>query len=181
MNNNCYNRDCPWRSNGSSKPDHCACWACQRRYSGDEPESITTDHTLPVRLDPGAYMPERAHSLDAGLDLRTPVDIVIHKNETEIIDTGVHVQIPTGAVGIIKSKSGRDIQAEVIEDGVIDGKHRKSIAIKMYNHGENDARIMKGRIIAKLVILPVLRPELELVDELEETERGDKGFGSTGR
>lgn len=48
MNNNCYNMDCPWRSNGSSNPYHCACWACQRRYSGDAPESITTDHTLPT-------------------------------------------------------------------------------------------------------------------------------------
>lgn len=136
---------------------------------------------MKIKLDPGAYMPERAHSLDAGLDLRTPKHLVIHSYNSICVDTGVHVELPPGTVGMLKSKSGLNVKLNLTNEGVIDEGYTGSIVVKLYNHGPGTVEIPAGSKISQLVILPVLRPELELVDELEETERGDNGFGSTGR
>ena len=136
---------------------------------------------MKVKLDPGAYMPERAHSLDAGLDLRTPKYLIIQSYNSICVDTGVHVELPPGTVGMLKSKSGLNVKLNLTNEGVIDEGYTGSIVVKLYNNGPGTVEIQAGSKISQLVILPVLRPELELVDELEETERGDNGFGSTGR
>lgn len=141
---------------------------------------------IKVKLDPGAYMPTRAHSTDAGLDLYSPVDtVVLAKFEgayagCESIDTGVHVEIPAGYVGMIKSKSGLNVKHNITSEGVIDSGYTGSMVVKLYNHGVDDVFIKKGQKISQLVLLPIITPELELVDSLEDTERGDGGFGSTG-
>lgn len=134
-----------------------------------------------VKLDKGAYMPERAHDLDAGYDLRTPYNYAIQPRSFGTIDTGVHVQIPEGYVGFLKSKSGLNVKHSITGEGVIDAGYTGSIKVKLYNSSENRYRFNKGDKIIQLVILPIFTPELELVDDLEETERGDAGFGSTGR
>lgn len=136
---------------------------------------------MKVKLDPSAYMPERAHSLDAGLDLRAPYKICVYRHGSATIDTGVHVEIPEGYVGLLKSKSGLNVRYGITSEGVIDEGYTGSIVVKLYNNGPGTVEIQTGSKISQLVILPVLRPELELVDELEETERGNNGFGSTGR
>lgn len=135
---------------------------------------------MKVKLDPGAVMPTRAHSTDAGLDIYSPVPILIDKNGSVCIDTGVHVAIPEGFVGMLKSKSGLNVKFGITNEGVIDSGYTGSIAVKLYNHSDSNVIISKGQKISQLVILPIITPELELVDELEETERGDGGFGSTG-
>ena len=136
---------------------------------------------LPVQLDEGAFMPERAHSTDAGLDLRTPVAAYIPPMCSVTIDTGVHIQLPPGTVGMLKSKSGLNVKHGLTGEGVIDEGFTGSIVVKLYNHTPQEYYINKGDKISQLVILPVLRPEPMLVDEIEGGERGNNGFGSTGR
>lgn len=136
---------------------------------------------MKVVIDPGAYMPEYAHEQDAGMDLRSPMDAVVLPHNSAVIDTGVHVEIPKGAVGMLKSKSGLNVNRDITSEGVIDEGYTGSICIKLYNHGGARYHVRAGDKISQLVILPVLHPGLELVDSLDETERGDNGFGSTGR
>lgn len=136
---------------------------------------------MKVVLEEGAFMPKRAHDLDAGYDLRTPYNCVIPPRSFVTIDTGVHVQIPEGYVGFLKSKSGLNVKHSITGEGVIDAGYTGTIRVKLYNSSFNRYRFTKGDKIIQLVILPIYTPELEQVDSLEETERGDKGFGSSGR
>ena len=147
---------------------------------------------MKIMLDKGAKMPTRAHPWDAGLDLYTPVDICVPETryseffeEVEIgcatVDTGVHVEIPEGYVGFIKSRSSMNIMKGLSCEGVIDAHYTGSITVKLYNYASEEYNFDAGDRIAQLVVLPCLLPELELVDSLEETDRGDAGFGSTGR
>lgn len=136
-------------------------------------------------------MPIRAHEDDAGLDLLTPENVTVPGctwdlyDEVEIgsatIDTGVHVAIPKGYVGYIKSKSGLMCRSGLTADGTIDSGYTGSIRVKLFNHTAKEYTFKKGDKIAQLVIHPIITPELELVDELEDTDRGSGGFGSTGR
>lgn len=135
---------------------------------------------MKVMLDDGAFMPTRAHSTDAGLDLYSPVDGAVFPGDSLTIDTGVHVAIPEGYVGMIKSKSGLNVRYSITSEGVIDAGYTGSIAVKLYNHGNCALPIERGQKITQLVILPIITPELELVSDLEATERGNGGFGSTG-
>lgn len=131
-------------------------------------------------------MPIRAHATDAGVDLRTPVDIVVPSRlcfwkPYAIINTGVHVAIPRGYVGFLKSKSGLNVKNGLTGEGVIDADYTGSIVVKLYNNSWKRHTFKRGDKIIQLVILPVETPELQLVNELAETERGDNGFGSSGR
>ena len=135
---------------------------------------------MKVKLDKGAYMPTRAHKTDAGLDLYSPINTTIYPDDSACIDTGVHMEIPEGYVGDIKSKSGLMVNEDIVTDGTVDCGYTGSIRVKLFNHGMTEVRIVKGQKIAQIVIKKIITPELELVDELGETERGDNGFGSTG-
>ena len=136
---------------------------------------------MKVKLDEGAFVPTRAHSTDAGMDLYSPIFGIIDSGESLCVDTGVHMAIPAEYVGMIKSKSGLNVNYGITSEGVIDSGYTGSIVVKLYNHGQEPVVIHRGQKISQLVLLPIITPELELVDELEETERGDGGFGSTGR
>lgn len=136
---------------------------------------------LPVKLDPGAYMPTRAHKADAGLDLYATEGVVVPAHGRVRIDTGVHIQFPHGTVGLLTSKSGLMYNAGITCRGTIDAGYTGSIKPVLFNHSDEDYHISRGDKITQLVILPILLPELVQVDELEETERGNKGFGSSGR
>lgn len=140
---------------------------------------------IKIMLDEGAFMPTRAHSTDAGLDLYSREDAVIFRHGSHVFDTGVHVEIPKGNgnyrfVGFLKSKSGLNVHNGVNSSGVIDVGYTGSIRVKLYNHGFEAVHIKRGQKISQLVILPIITPEVELVDGLAETERGDGGFGSSG-
>jgi dUTP pyrophosphatase len=131
-------------------------------------------------------MPTRAHTWDAGLDLYAPegegVWTIPPCGGSITIDTGVHLAIPEGCVGFIKAKSGLNVKHGLTCTGVIDSHYTGSIAVKLYNHHpclRYDVR--PGDKISQLVILPCLLLDLDEVDRLEETDRGDGGFGSTGR
>lgn len=150
---------------------------------------------MKIALDPNAKMPTRAHAYDAGLDLLAPCACTVPAAKVEdtcfldfqievgslTIDTGVHVEIPEGYVGFIKSKSGLNVKHGLTADGVIDAHYTGSVAVKLYNHTAEPYMVEEGDKIAQLVILKCELPELELVDHLEDTDRGAGGFGSTGR
>lgn len=136
---------------------------------------------IKVVLDKGAILPTRAHESDAGYDLYTREMLIVKPKNTKTIDTGVHVQIPEGYVGFLKSKSGLNVYNSILSEGVIDSGYTGSIRVKLYNHGEVPALINAGDKISQLVLLPIITPDLEVVDALEDTERGDGGFGSTGK
>ena len=136
---------------------------------------------MKIVLDEGAIMPCRAHSADAGYDLFSREDAVIYPNAGGIFDTGVHVAIPEGYVGFLKSKSGLNVKHSIQSEGVIDSGYTGSIHVKLFNHGSKAVRIEKGQKISQLVLLPIITPELEVVDNLSPTDRGDGGFGSTGK
>ena len=141
---------------------------------------------MKVMLDPGAKIPTRAHELDAGYDLYSPVSVSVFpkwKNGVQnsvVIDTGVHIQIPEGYVGDVKSKSGLMMNHDIITDGTVDAGYTGSIRVKLFNLGSAIFRIEEGQKIAQLVIKKIITPELEVVDTLEQTERGGNGFGSSG-
>ena len=136
---------------------------------------------IKIKLDEGAFAPESAHTADAGYDLRTPIDFTIRAGEYAKIDTGVHIQIPEGYVGFLKSKSGLNVKCHITGEGVIDSGYTGSIVVKLYNHGCVPQAFKRGDKIIQIVLLPIIKPDIEIVDSLEETERGDGGFGSTGR
>ena len=136
---------------------------------------------LKVMLDEGAYMPERAHAADAGYDLRTPVNVQIAARRGATIDTKVHVMIPKGYAGFIKSKSGLLSRNNIRVDGVVDAGYTGTIKVMMFNDGLLDKTFRVGDKIAQLVVLPCVLLPLEEVDSLEPTKRGNGGFGSTGR
>ena len=98
-----------------------------------------------------------------------------------MIDTGVHIELPTGKVGFLKSKSGLNVKHGITSEGVIDVGYTGSIRVKLYNHTDVGYLVNAGDKISQLVILPIVKPKLELVDSLEDTDRGDNGFGSSGR
>lgn len=136
---------------------------------------------MKVVLDYGAKAPTRAHERDAGLDLYSRHTTTILDGSSVCLDTGVHVEIPAGYVGLLKSKSGLNVKHGITSEGVIDAGYTGSIRVKLYNHGEQPYTVHKGDKITQLVILPIITPEIEIVESLEATERGDGGFGSTGR
>lgn len=136
---------------------------------------------MKIKLDPGAIAPTRAHDTDAGLDLYAPEDRIIEAKGDATIKTGIHVQLPRGCAGLIVSKSGLNVKHGITSTGLIDEGYSGEITVKLYNHGGWDYKIKAGEKISQLVILPVRYEPVEIVDEIDSGERGDAGFGSTGR
>ena len=132
-----------------------------------------------VILDENAKMPTKAHDTDAGFDLYAPKDFVVRCGGSAIVDTGVHIEIPKGYVGFLKSKSGLNVNYGIVGEGVIDAGYTGSIVAKLYSH-EKTLHFKKGQKIIQIVFLPIPEIELELTDSFEQTERGDNGFGSSG-
>lgn len=135
---------------------------------------------LRVKLDEVAITPTRAHPTDAGLDLYSPLDKWVYRDSIVIIDTGVHVEIPEGYAGLITSKSGLMAKG-ITTRGTVDAGYTGSIKAVVSNDGPESYLIRRGDKITQLVIVRCIMPDIEIVDELEKTERGDNGFGSSGR
>jgi dUTP pyrophosphatase len=139
------------------------------------------EEQMNIQLDSMAMMPERAHDRDAGLDLRSPVSVWIPACGSLAIDTGVHMEIPLGYAGLLCGRSGLNIRHGITCDGVIDSGYTGSIRVKLYNHEHEPYKVERGDKIGQVLIIPVVSHDLVVVDTLEDTERGDRGFGSTGR
>lgn len=133
-------------------------------------------------LDTGARIPTRAHDTDAGYDLYSQEDKFVPAHKSAVFDVGVHVQIPQGMAGLLVSKSGLNVKCDITSTGLIDSGYTGSIKVKLYNHGNVPYMVYAGDKISQLVIIPVFTPPLDIVNEFSEKgERGDNGFGSTGR
>lgn len=138
---------------------------------------------MKIKLETWAYTPVRAHSTDAGLDLRSPVEVEIRPGGGASISTGVSIELPHGTFGKIESKSGLNVKHSIVScGGVVDEGYSGNIVVKLYNLDPcRPYTVHKGDKIAQLIVQPCLYEPVELVEEISAGERGDSGFGSTGR
>ena len=122
------------------------------------------------RLNPRAKLPTYGTALSAGADLYVCLEepVVMQPGQTAFLPTGLAVAVPEGYVGLANKV------------GVIDADYRGEVRVVLYNHGPEPQTIFDGDRVAQLLVVPVLSPEMELVDRLDETQRGAGGFGSTG-
>ena len=134
-----------------------------------------------IILDDGAIVPTRAHEFDAGVDLYTPERVVLRAHDSVSIDTGVHFEIPDGMVGFVKSKSGLMVKHNITTDGTVDAGYTGSVVVKLFNHGSQMHIFEAGDKIAQIVFQKIELPSFIEVECFEDTERGNGGFGSTGR
>ena len=137
-------------------------------------------------LDPQAKLPAYGSADAAGADLYAltggPVEIA--PGQTALIRTGIAVAVPRGSVGLVYARSGLACKrglAPANKVGVIDADYRGEVMIYLHNHGDEPQTVEDGERVAQLVITPYLTAQFERADELDGTERGSGGFGSTGK
>jgi dUTP pyrophosphatase len=135
-------------------------------------------------LDEGLQVPRYAHPGDAGLDLPSRADIVLEPGERAMVPTGIAVAIPSGFAGFVLPRSGlaaRHGISLVNSPGLIDSGYRGEVTVIMLNTDRaTPFQVRRGDRIAQLVIQKVEEVSLTVVQDLEDTSRGESGFGSTG-
>lgn len=123
----------------------------------------------------------KKHALDAGLDIAANKTGVIKARNSKLVSTGLHIEVPFGHVGLIWSRSGLAVKHGVeVGAGCIDSGFTGEIIVLLYNHSEQEFKYNKGDRIAQLLTIPINLNYYEEVDKLNKTDRGFKGFGSTG-
>ena len=136
---------------------------------------------MKVMLDHGAKMPTKAHKTDAGYDVYAAQSKYIAARGSAEVDIGVHIEIPSGYFGLIAGRSGMNFKQSIIcPQGTIDSGYTGSIKVKLYNMSAESKMIEKGDRIAQIIFIKCSSPKLEQVDRLDDSERGESGFGSTG-
>lgn len=136
------------------------------------------------KLDPKAVIPTRGSDAAAGVDLHAPKALVLHPNSNGVVSTGLAVEIPDGYFGAIFARSGMATRKGLRPAncvGVIDSDYRGEIKVVLHNDSDIIRPVQEGDRIAQLVILPYEPIEFDEVEELNNTERGVGGFGSTGQ
>lgn len=133
------------------------------------------------RLHENAKLPRRAHSGDLGYDLYSTSDVVIEPGKTEMIDTGIVIQLSEGFGSIIKDRSSMAIKGIVTAAGVIDNGYRGEVKVVLRNTTEQPFKVEVGDKIAQLIPTRIYPFEVEETDDLSDTIRSEGGFGSTGR
>ena len=137
-----------------------------------------------MKVKCGGHKPSYTNKYAAGLDIRSNEDIHLIAGNQADIETKLAIEIPPGHFGMVVARSGLAFkhQIKLINDvGIIDEDYRGNIGIRLINEGEEDYYIFEGDRVAQMIIIPYMQVDLEYVDELEETERGKRGFGSSGR
>lgn len=136
-----------------------------------------------VRLSPEAQLPRYEHADDSGLDLFAIAPHTILPGDTALVPTGIAIELPLGTEAQIRPRSGLALKHAITlvnTPGTIDAGYRGEIGVIVINHGKQPFEVLKGMKIAQMVIAPVIRAELEEVEQLSESVRGGGGFGSTG-
>lgn len=133
------------------------------------------------RIHPSAKLPLYQHKGDAGLDLFSSVDCVLRAGEVKAVPTGIQLAIPEGYVGLVWDKSGISIKGVHRLAGVIDSGYRGEVKVVMVNLSQKPFLIEKGMKIAQLLVQPIAEVKVVEVEDLEDTSRGEDGFGSTGK
>lgn len=140
---------------------------------------------MKIFVEHGATVPSRAHPTDAGLDIYCKEGGIIWPWGHKTFDTGVHFALPEGTWGKIESKSGLNVNHNIVScGGTIDEPYRGSVKVKLYNLGWRPYRFKDGDKIAQMVIMKYEKPEIDKLNRLDylgETDRGSNGFGSSGR
>lgn len=141
-------------------------------------------YTLKVkRLNDRARLPEYAHVGDAGMDLFSTKECVIDPGKCVLIPTGISIQLPPGTEAQIRPRSGLALKHQVTilnTPGTVDEGYRGEVGAIMVNHGSEPFHVTEGMKIAQMVVKPVAIVMVQEVEELDDTTRGEKGFGSTG-
>ena len=167
--------------------DTQVCYQCAPLYKCWVPRTETATPVIPAKLmhttDP-IFLPQRKYPSDGGADLRARIDkpIRLYPQNIVKIPTGCAVEIPSGYVGLIQPRSGASSVGKLVITGTIDSSYRGEMLMSVINPLDNGyVEIEPGERLGQLVIVPVLLAEFKLVDELGETDRGIKGFGSSGK
>ena len=143
--------------------------------------------SIPVKiLREGAMLPTYGSPEAAGADLYACLEseITVDPGKTVFIPTGIAMEVPKGCAGLIYARSGLACKrglAPANKVGVVDSDYRGEIMVALHNHGEHPQTVGNGERIAQMVITPVLTPAYEVVSDLDNTDRGAGGFGSTGK
>ena len=133
------------------------------------------------RLGLDAIIPKRANVGDAGYDLYSPIDITIPAHEQVTIPLNISISVPTTTYGRVAPRSGLAHKHSLdVMAGVIDSSYRGEVGVILINHGSLPVQIQKGNKVAQLILEKIETPDVVEVDELDNTERGSGGFGSTG-
>ncbi|MFW0862164.1 MAG: dUTP diphosphatase [Candidatus Komeilibacteria bacterium] len=134
------------------------------------------------KLHPDTKLPSYANKGDAGMDVFSLEDKAIKPGERYLFKLGFAMEIPDGYVGLFWDKSGIASKHGIHTlAGVIDSIYRGEFGVVMLNTSDESYEFKKGDKLAQLLIQPIVSPELEEVEELSDTNRGDGGFGSTGK
>ncbi len=138
------------------------------------------------KLRDNAVVPTYGSEFAAGADLYAAIDeaVTIEPSETRLIPTGIALSIPVGFAGLIYARSGLACKrglAPANKVGVVDADYRGEVMVALHNHGKEAQTIEAGERIAQMVIAPFVTANFILADELDDTVRGEGGFGSTGR
>lgn len=145
-------------------------------------EEYNKEHCLKYVNKSNVKQLYKKNSEDAGYDISSAETVIIYHNTMKVISTKLFVEIPKGYVGIIKSRSGLAVKNNIeVGAGVIDSTFRGELLIKLMNNSFENFPIVKGDRIAQLLIIPVYLGEAIEVSELSNTDRGENGFGSTGK
>ena len=135
------------------------------------------------RIHPDAVLPAYAHPSDAGMDVRSVEDLVIPAGKRALVHTGLVMLLPPMYEAQVRPRSGLALKHGVTvlnTPGTIDSGYRGEVGVILANFGDADFQVKKGDKVAQLVIAPVTQPEVVETDVIDETDRGDGGFGSTG-
>ncbi|RPJ01699.1 MAG: dUTP diphosphatase [Candidatus Aminicenantes bacterium] len=132
------------------------------------------------RIHPEAKLPVYGHPGDAGLDLFSVVDRDLAPGEVFAVPTGIQIAVPAGHAGLVWDKSGISLKGVHRLAGVVDAGYRGEVQVVMVNLGAVPFTVRKGMKIAQLLVQPVAAVEIVEADSLDDTSRGEGGFGSTG-
>ena len=135
------------------------------------------------KIHPDAVLPSYAHPSDAGMDVRSVEDLTIAPGKRALVHTGLVMLLPPMYEAQVRPRSGLALKSGVTvlnTPGTIDSGYRGEVGVILANFGEADFQVKKGDKIAQIVIAPVTQPEIVETTEIDETDRGAGGFGSTG-
>ena len=144
--------------------------------------NATASWGIPVKkITESATIPTKATHDDAGWDLYSTEEVTIPKGVTVLVSTGISMAIPPGYVGLIWDRSSMGVKGIHRHAGVIDSGYRGHIKVCLHNGSEEVYHIKRGDRIAQMIIQQAPAFELKQVDSLDDSERGDGGFGSSGK